>query len=105
MIVMALASGFIGLAGAIMIGSAGPFRRFPADFYGSGVGFDGLIVGLLSGPNAWMLVPSTLLIAGLSHLSDALSLATALPRQVGSLIGASLFLITAIVRYRKQPRS
>ncbi|MEY3600935.1 MAG: hypothetical protein RL169_179 [Armatimonadota bacterium] len=105
MIVMALASGFIGLAGAIMIGSAGPFRRFPADFYGSGVGFDGLIVGLLSGSNAWMLVPSTLLIAGLSHLSDALSLATALPRQVGSLIGASLFLITTIVRYRKQPRS
>lgn len=105
MIVMALASGFIGLAGAIMIGSAGPFRRFPADFYGSGVGFDGLIIGLLSGPNAWMLVPSTLLIAGLSHLSDALSLATALPRQVGSLIGASLFLITTIVRYRKQTRS
>lgn len=105
MIVMALATGFIGLAGAIMIGSAGPFRRFPADFYGSGVGFDGLIVGLLSGQNALMLIPSTLLIAGLSHLSDALSLATSLPRQVGSLIGALIFLMTAIVRYRKQPRS
>ena len=102
---MALATGFIGLAGAIMIGSAGPFRRFPADFYGSGVGFDGLIVGLLSGQNALMLIPSTLLIAGLSHLSDALSLATALPRQVGSLIGALIFLMTAIVRYRKLPRS
>jgi len=105
MIVMAFATGLIGLAGAFMIGSAGPFRRFPADFYGSGVGFDGLIIGLLSGPNAWMLVPSTLLIAGLSHLSDALSLATALPRQVGSLIGASIFVITAIVRYRKQSHS
>lgn len=102
---MAFATGLIGLAGAFMIGSEGPFRRFPADFYGSGVGFDGLIIGLLSGPNAWMLVPSTLLVAGLSHLSDALSLATAVPRQVGSLIGALIFLMTAIVRYRKQSHS
>ncbi|MFM7186957.1 MAG: ABC transporter permease [Armatimonadota bacterium] len=105
LIVMGIATGLIGLAGAIMIGSAGPFRRFPADFYGSGVGFDGLIVGLLCGPNTWMIVPSTILIAGFSHISDALSLATALPRQVGSVVGASLFIVTAIVRYRKVPRS
>jgi len=105
MIVMVLSAAIIGLAGAISIGSAGPFRRFPADFYGSGVGFDGLIIGLLAGPSAWLLLPSTLLIACLSHLSDALSLATSLPRQVGSLAGALLFLIATTLRYRKQSRS
>ncbi len=104
-IVMVVSAGIIGLAGAISIGSAGPFRRFPADFYGNGVGFDGLIIGLLAGPSAWLLLPSTLLIACLSHLSDALSLATSLPRQVGSLAGALLFLIAATLRYRKQSRS
>jgi ABC-type uncharacterized transport system permease subunit len=103
--VMVGSAGIIGLAGAISIGSAGPFRRFPADFYGSGVGFDGLIIGLLAGPSAWSLLPSTLLIACLSHLSDALSLATSLPRQVGSLAGALLFLLAAALRYRKQSRS
>ena len=105
MIIMAFSAGLIGLAGAISIGSAGPFRRFPADFYGSGVGFDGLIVGLLAGPTAWLLIPSSLLIACLSHLSDALSLATSLPRQVGSLAGTFLFLLAAYFRYRKQPRT
>jgi simple sugar transport system permease protein len=105
MIMMALSAGFSGLAGAVSIGSAGPFRRFPGDFYGSGVGFDGLIVGLLAGPTAWLLIPSSLLIACLSHLSDALSLATSLPRQVGSLAGAFLFLLAAYFRYRKQPRT
>jgi len=103
--VMVVSAGIIGLAGAISIGSAGPFRRFPSDFYGSGVGFDGLIIGLLAGPSAWLLLPSTLLIACLSHLSDALSLATSLPRQVGSLAGALLFLIAATLRYRNQSRS
>ena len=105
MMIMAGAAGLIGLAGAISIGSAGPFRRFPADFYGSGVGFDGLIVGLLAGPSAWLLIPSTLLMGCISHLSDALSLATSLPRQVGSLAGALVFLIAAFFRYRKQPRA
>ena len=104
-LIMAGAAGLIGLAGAISIGSAGPFRRFPADFYGSGVGFDGLVVGLLAGPSAWLLIPSTLLMGCISHLSDALSLATSLPRQVGSLSGALVFLIAAFFRYRKQPRA
>ncbi len=102
MMIMAGAAGLIGLAGAISIGSAGPFRRFPADFYGSGVGFDGLVVGLLAGPSAWLLIPSTLLMGCIAHLSDALSLATSLPRQVGSLAGAIVFLIAAFFRYRKQ---
>lgn len=105
MIVMSIASGLVGLSGAIVIASAGPFRRFPADFYGSGVGFDGLLIGLLSGPSILMLLPSTLLVAGLSHLSDALSLATALPRQVGSIISATLFITVAVLRYRKQHES
>ncbi len=105
MLIMSLATGLIGLAGAITIGSAGPFRRFPADFYGSGVGFDGLIVGLLSGSNTWMLIPSTLLVAGLAHLSDALTLATSLPRQVGTLVASLLFIIVAVVRYRNQTTS
>ena len=105
MMIMAGAAGLIGLAGAISIGSAGPFRRFPADFYGSGVGFDGLVVGLLAGPSAWLLIPSTFLMGCISHLSDALSLATSLPRQVGSLVGALVFLSAALFRYRKQPRT
>jgi simple sugar transport system permease protein len=105
MMIMAGAAGLIGIAGAISIGSAGPFRRFPADFYGSGVGFDGLVVGLLAGPSAWLLVPSTLLMGCISHLSDALSLATSLPRQFGSLAGALVFLAAAFFRYRKQPRN
>ena len=105
MLIMAVAAGLIALAGAISIASAGPFRRFPADFYGSGVGFDGLIVGLLAGPSAWLLFPSALLIACLSHLSDALSLATSLPRQVGSLVGALIFIVAAYFRYRKQSRA
>jgi ABC-type uncharacterized transport system permease subunit len=105
MLIMAVAAGLIALAGAISIASAGPFRRFPADFYGSGVGFDGLIVGLLAGPSAWLLFPSAMLIACLSHLSDALSLATSLPRQVGSLVGALIFIVAAYFRYRKQSRA
>lgn len=91
-----------GLAGAIMVISTTPFRRFPADFYGSGVGFDGLVVAMLTGVNALFLVPSALCMALLSHFSDVISLTTALPKEIGTLTSAMLFLLISIVRYTKK---
>ena len=46
---MLLSGALAGLAGAVLILGEVPFRRFPADFYGVGYGFDGLAVAPLGG--------------------------------------------------------
>lgn len=86
-----------GLAGATVV--LGTFRRFPADFYGIGYGFDGLAVALLAAPggmpSAWGLGPSALLWGALGVGAEAMEFATNTPKQIITVVQAILIVAMA----------
>lgn len=91
-----LASGALaGLAGAVVVLGASSFRRFPADFYGVGYGFDGLAVALLAGGSAWAVLPSALLFGALSAGADAMDFNADTPKQIVQAIQAILLIAVA----------
>lgn len=88
-----VASGALaGLAGAVVVLGETPFRRFPADFYGNGAGFDGLAVALLAGGQPWAAVPAAVAFGGLIQGADAMAFAVGTPRQIAQVIQALLLL-------------
>ncbi|MDX1931066.1 MAG: ABC transporter permease [Capsulimonadales bacterium] len=92
-----------GAAGAVTVLGETPFRRFPADFYGIGYGFDGLTVALLvAGAGfprtlfaALALLPSALLFGALSAGGEAMAFDTETPKQVIAVVQAILILAVA----------
>ena len=89
-----LSGALAGLAGAVVVLGAVPFRRFPADFYGIGYGFDGLAVALLAGSafSSWAVLPAALLFGALGAGADQMSFATETPKQLAQVVQALLIL-------------
>lgn len=84
-----------GLAGAVTVLGEVPFRRFVADFYGIGYGFDGLAVALLAAgtsglPNPLAVIPCALLFGGLSAGAEMMEFNANIPKQVVMVVQAIL---------------
>jgi simple sugar transport system permease protein len=105
-----LSGALCGLAGGILVLGEVPFRRFAADFYGIGYGFDGLAVALLvagagfpsSLRAALSIVPSALLFGALSAGAEAMAFDTSTPKQIIEVVQA--ILIVAIAGQATLPR-
>lgn len=87
-----LSGALAGLGGAVVVLGVVPFRRFPADFYGIGYGFDGLAVALLAGSMPWAVLPAALLFGALGAGADQMSFATETPKQLAQVVQALLIL-------------
>jgi simple sugar transport system permease protein len=101
---MLLSGALAGLAGAVLVLGAAPFRRFPADFYGAGYGFDGLAVALLAGGSPWAVFPSALLFGGLAAGSEQMAFDVGTPKQIVNVVQAILIVMVAarfVVRVRR----
>jgi len=83
---MLLSGAIAGLAGAVLILGEVPFRRFPADFYGVGYGFDGLAVALLASGSAWGVIPAALLFGGMNAGAEAMAFSVGTPKQIVQVI-------------------
>ena len=93
---MLLSGALAGLAGGVLVLGESPFRRFPADLYGVGYGFDGLAVALLAGGSPLLCVPCALLFGGLSAGADNLAFVTGIPKQVAGVVQAVLIVAVAV---------
>lgn len=94
-----------GLAGAVLVLGVVPFRRFPADFYGAGYGFDGLAVALLAGGSAGGVLPAALLFGALGAGAEAMSFNVGTPKQIVNVVQAILIVAVAarvVVRKRQK---
>ncbi len=103
-----LSGALAGLAGAVLVLGAVPFRRFPADFYGAGYGFDGLAVALLAGGSAWGVLPSALLFGALGAGAEAMSFNVGTPKQIVNVVQAILIVAVAarvVVRRKRSGRA
>lgn len=92
---MLLSGALAGLAGAVLVLGEVPFKRFPADFYGAGYGFDGLAVALLAGASAWALLPSALLFGGLGAGAEQMAFDVGTPKQIVTVVQAILIVAVA----------
>lgn len=95
---MMVSGALAGLAGAVVVLGETPFRRFPADFYGIGYGFDGLAVALLAAPggtaSVWGVYPAALLFGALS--AGALEMEfNDTPKQIVAVVQAVLIIAIA----------
>jgi simple sugar transport system permease protein len=95
-----LSGALAGLAGAVTLLGAVPFRRFPADFYGVGYGFDGLAIALLAGAAAGRsaflgVLPTALLFGALGAGAEAMAFETGTPKQLVQVIEAILIVAVA----------
>ncbi len=100
---MCIAGALSGLAGAIVICGEVPFRRFPADFYGAGYGFDGLAVALLAGGSPWGILPAALLFGAMGAGAEQMAFDVGTPKQIVSVVQAILIVAVAarlVVRRR-----
>lgn len=95
-----------GLAGAVTVLGVAPFRRFTADFYGIGYGFDGLSVALLAAlavrpdaaggaGNAWGVLPAALLFGALGAGAEAMDFNAGVPKQMVQVVQAILIAAVA----------
>ena len=96
---MLLSGAMAGLAGAVVVLGATPFRRFPADFYGVGYGFDGLAVALLAGGSLWAVFPAALLFGALGSGAEAMAFETPTPKQIVFVVQALLIIFVAARRF------
>jgi len=90
-----LSGAFAGLAGAVTVLGEVPFRRFPADFYGVGYGFDGLAVAMLAGGSVWAVLPSALLFGALGAGAEAMAFNVGTPKQIVQVVQACLIVAVA----------
>jgi simple sugar transport system permease protein len=90
-----LSGALAGLAGAVLVLGAVPFRRFTSDFYGSGYGFDGLAVALLAGGSPWGVLPAALLFGALGAGSETMAFEVGTPKQIVSVVQAILIVAVA----------
>jgi general nucleoside transport system permease protein len=91
---MLISGALAGLAGAVVILGETPFRRFPADFYGVGYGFDGLAVALLAGGSLTAVFPAAFLFGALS--AGALEMEfNDTPKQIVAVVQAVLIVAIA----------
>lgn len=100
-----LSGALAGLAGAVLVLGVVPFRRFPADFYGAGYGFDGLAVALLAGGSAWAVPGAALLFGALGAGAEAMAFNVGTPKQIVSVVQAILIVAVAarfVLRQRGQ---
>ena len=97
----ALSGGLCGLAGAVVVLGATPFRGYPADFHGIGHGFDGLVAALLAGPSPWGIPLAALMLGGLGNGADAMAFDTGTPKQISQVAIACVFLAIAVGGSRK----
>lgn len=97
-----LSGALAGLAGAGI--ALGTFRRFPADLYGIGYGFDGLAVALLAGGSPWGVLPSALLFGALGAGAEVMEFATDTPKQIVVVVQAILILAVAARFVTRQRR-
>lgn len=88
----ALSGALCGLAGGLVVCGATPFRRFPADFYGVGYGFDGLAIALMAAGSPLALAPVAFLFAALGEGARAMEFETGTPRQLGQVVEALVVL-------------
>jgi simple sugar transport system permease protein len=102
---MMAAGALSGLAGAVVVLGASSFRRFPADFYGIGYGFDGLAVALLAGGSAWAVLPSALLFGALSAGADAMDFNANTPKQIVQAVQAIILVAVAARVVLRQKRA
>lgn len=92
-----------GIAGGVTVLGEAPFRRFPADFYGIGYGFDGLAVALLVAGavfprsiwSALGILPSALIFGALSAGAEAMAFDTSTPKQIIAVVQAILIVAIA----------
>jgi len=100
---MCIAGALSGLAGAVVVCGEAPFRRFPADFYGAGYGFDGLAVALLASGSPWGVFPAALLFGALGAGAEQMAFDVGTPKQIVSVVQAILIVAVAariVVRRR-----
>lgn len=95
---MLLSGALAGLAGAVVVLGAVPFRRFPADFYGVGYGFDGLAVALLANGSLWGVLIAALLFGALGSGAEAMAFGTNTPKQIVYVVEAILIIFVAARR-------
>jgi len=103
-----LSGGLSGLAGAVVVLGEVPFRRFPADLFGIGYGFDGLAVALLAGSAPVAVLPAALLFGALGAGADQMSFATETPKQLAQVVQALLILglsVRWVWKKQKAPRT
>jgi simple sugar transport system permease protein len=106
-VAMLVSGALAGLAGAVIVLGVVPFRRFPADFYGVGYGFDGMAVAMLAGGSAWAILPSAFLFGALGAGAEAMAFSTGTPKQIVQVVQACLIVAVAArigVRRRRRGR-
>lgn len=99
-----LSGALCGLAGGLVVCGETPFRRFPADFYGVGYGFDGLAIALMADGAPLMLAPLALLFAAIGEGARAMEFETGTPRQLGQVVEALVVLAVSarfVIRRRR----
>ncbi|GAB4462415.1 MAG: ABC transporter permease [Armatimonadaceae bacterium] len=112
----ALSGAMAGWAGAVVILGEAPFRRFAADFYGIGYGFDGLAVALLaagasgvvSARTLGFLFPAALLFGALAAGAEAMDFNANIPKQIVQVVQAVLIALVAgrlLIRLRFKPQN
>jgi general nucleoside transport system permease protein len=89
---MLLSGAVAGLAGAIIVLGATPFRCFPADFYGGGYGFEGLATALLTLGNPYAIFPAALFFGALSTGATAMEFETETPKQLAQILQALIII-------------
>jgi simple sugar transport system permease protein len=92
---MLVSGALAGLAGAVTVLGEVPFRRFPADLYGIGYGFEGLAVALLAGGSLWAVFPAALLFGVLGAGAEAMAFEVNTPKQIASVVQAILIVAVA----------
>ena len=105
-IAMMFSGALAGLAGAVTILGATPFRRFPADFYGVGYGFDGLAVALLAGGSIPGVFPAALLFGAMTAGAQEMEFNDT-PKQIVMVVQAVLIVAVAarvVLRRRRSAK-
>ncbi len=88
-----LSGGFLGLAG--IFGILSRDGRFVYGF-SYGLGWDGIIISLLSRGNPYRIIPSALLLAYIKILSQIGGIYHLFPSEIGDIIKAIIFLIVTV---------
>jgi simple sugar transport system permease protein len=92
---MLVSGALCGLAGAVLVLGIVPFKSYPADFYGTGYGFDGLAVALLAGGSPFGVLPAALLFGALGAGAEEMDFNAEIPKQIVAVVQAILIIAVA----------